>query len=58
MFSLQIEDLVYNRASRTDREIFIIDITIAIIAIMITKSSSSSSPIIVIKSNRVYNGGS
>ena len=62
MFSLQIENLVYNVGSRTDRAIFIIDITIAIfvndIAIMITKSSSSSSPIIVTKSNLVYNVGS
>ena len=55
MFSLQIEDFVYNRGSGTDREIFI---TIAIIDIMIIRSSSSSSPIIVIKSNLVYNGGS
>ena len=56
MFSLQIENLVYNRGSGRDWEIFIIEITIAIIDIMITKSSFSSSPIIVIKSNLVYNG--
>ena len=54
MLSLQIENLVYNVGSGTDRAIFIIDTTIAIIDIMITKSSSSSSPIIVIKSNLVY----
>ena len=35
MFSLKIEDLVYNEGSGTDREIIIIDITIATIAIMI-----------------------
>ena len=57
MFSLQIENLVYNRGSGTDWEIFIIEITIAIVDIMITRSSSSSSPIIVIKSNLVYTGG-
>ena len=54
MFSLQIEDFVYNRGSGTDREIFITIAIIDIIDIMITKSSSSSSPIIVIKSNLIY----